>query len=159
MNVGKTLQDLIETVKAQSESKRDLLAGTQSQLRMVQTPDMPNGVALVTLDPGAQALERFAISDTAHGQIAGWLKIPAQYYNRLLADHTDLVVSQVNALFEREPGTRMVRTLDGKCRAFLSDRYRRIDNCRKMPCASVWSGPTRRWSRPSAPAPMGRPTW
>ena len=39
-----------------------------------------------------------------------------------------MVIEQVNKLFEREPSMRMVRTLDDRARAFLSDRFRRIDN-------------------------------
>ena len=39
-----------------------------------------------------------------------------------------MVIEQVNKLFERRPSMRMVRTLDDRARAFLSDRFRRIDN-------------------------------
>jgi hypothetical protein len=73
-------------------------------------------------------LERFTITENCHRQIASRLQIPWKYFHRLLEDHPDLVITQVNALFEREPQTRLLRTLDGKARAFLSDRYRTIDN-------------------------------
>jgi len=46
----------------------------------------------------------------------------------MLEDHTDIVLDAVNKLFEREPGTRLLRTMDNKLRAFLSNRYKRIDN-------------------------------
>jgi hypothetical protein len=39
-----------------------------------------------------------------------------------------LVITQVNALFEREPSIQLLRTDDGKARAFLSDRFNRLDN-------------------------------
>jgi len=42
--------------------------------------------------------------------------------------HPDVLASTVNALFQREPDQRMIRTLDGRVRAFLSDRYRPLDN-------------------------------
>ena len=95
---------------------------------MVEAEDMPKKVALVLLKEGATELERFSITENCHRQISGRLQIPWKYYDRLLTDHRDLVISQVNALFEREPQTRLLRTLDGKARAFLSDRYRTIDN-------------------------------
>ena len=47
---------------------------------------------------------------------------------RLMEDHRDLLLQNVNELFNREPEIRMVRTLDGKARAFLSRQYRRVDN-------------------------------
>ena len=64
----------------------------------------------------------------AHSQIATRLGIPKRYYDRLLAEHTGLLDQNVNTLFREKPERRMIRTLDGKARAFLSDRYRRRDN-------------------------------
>lgn len=83
---------------------------------------------IVLLKAGADQLERFSITENCHRQIAGRLQVPWKYYDRLLKDHKDLVINQVNALFEREPQIRLLRTLDGKARAFLSDRYRPLDN-------------------------------
>jgi hypothetical protein len=91
-------------------------------------PDFPEGVALILHKQGSGDLERFQIAENCHRQIAGRLGIPWKYYDRLLRDHRDLVMDQVNALFEREPETRLLRTLDGKARAFLSDRYRPLDH-------------------------------
>ena len=62
---------------------------------------------------------------------SGWvyLKIPAPYYDRMRNDFPDLLTSNVNGWLAKEPeNRRMLRTLDGTTRAFLSDRYRRIDN-------------------------------
>jgi len=44
------------------------------------------------------------------------------------ADEPELLAANVNTWFQKAPQTRMVRTLDDTARAFLSDRYRRIDN-------------------------------
>jgi hypothetical protein len=38
------------------------------------------------------------------------------------------MATNVNEWFHRNPERRLVRTLDGRARAFLSDRYQRIDN-------------------------------
>lgn len=128
MKRGMSIESLLETVKQQRDAKRDFVASTKESLQMVVAPDVKGGVALVLLREGASELERFEITENCHRQIAGRLQINWKYYNRLLEDHKDMVIYNVNQLFEREPQTRLLRTLDGKARAFLSDRYRTIDN-------------------------------
>jgi len=128
MKRGMTLESLLTTVVEQRKTKRDFVANTKESIAMVDAADMPNQVAIVLRKEGSAELERFSITENCHRQIAGRLQIPWKYYDRLLADHRDLVISQVNALFEREPQTRLLRTLDGKARAFLSDRYKVLDN-------------------------------
>jgi len=132
MKTGKTLIELATEVQRQTATKVDLVADTRNNLRMVQDDNAPTGTALVTLnvrpDGEREVTSKYEITDNAHRQIASWLNIPWTYYSRLVKDHRDLVTGQVNALFEREPGMRMVRTLDGKARAFLSNRYKRLDN-------------------------------
>jgi hypothetical protein len=126
-----SLADLVNQVKANSAAKRDYVSNTAGAVRLVLAKDaetFPGGVAFVLLKDGSTELERFALSPHAHDQIAGHLGIPTRYYDRLLADHPDLVLSQVNALFEREPSTRLIRTIHGHVRAFLSDKYQRLDN-------------------------------
>lgn len=68
------------------------------------------------------------INQIAHRQLGAHLKIPVDYYDRMLSQYPDLLAQNVNAWLQREPSTRMVRTLSGTARAFLSNRYRRIDN-------------------------------
>lgn len=131
MYTGMTLETLLEQVKQNTKTKRDFTASTKGAVRLVLMDGFANGVAAVLLQEGATGptpLERFEVSDTAHQQVAAHLGIPWKYYYRLLADHKDLVLDQVNALFEREPSVRLIRTLGGKVRAFLSDRYQRLDN-------------------------------
>lgn len=64
----------------------------------------------------------------AHRQIGTHLKIPAAYYDKMLEEYPQLLAQNVNAWFQREPSVRMIRTIEGTARAFLSNRYRRIDN-------------------------------
>lgn len=128
MKRGMSIQDLLTEVQRQSETKRDFVASTKEAVRMVPMPDYPKNVAIVLHKEGHGDLERFRVAENCHRQVAGRLGIPWKYYDRLLDDHPDLVLAQVNALFEREPETRLMRTLDGTARAFLSDRYRRLDH-------------------------------
>lgn len=69
-----------------------------------------------------------AVNEIAHDQIGERVGIPAKYYNRMLASAPGLLAQNVNHWFGSKPERRMIRTLDGKVRAFLSDRYQRIEN-------------------------------
>lgn len=127
MQTHMKLQELVDQVVAESKQKRDFVTSTQDNIRMVQLPDSSE-LSIVLLKDGSTTLEQFGITDNAHGQIASRLGIPKKYYDRLLVDHPDMVMQQVNQLFEREPASRMIRVLGDKVRAFLSDRYRALDN-------------------------------
>jgi hypothetical protein len=56
------------------------------------------------------------------------VKIPAAYYKRMREEAPDLLATNVNRWFEKYPAKRMVRTLDGRARAFLSDGYRPLEH-------------------------------
>ncbi len=77
---------------------------------------------------GGKAVETLDATEIAHEQIAARLDIPRSYYNRLKTQDKPLLAQNVNKWLHAKPEQRMVRTLDGKARAFLSDRYQRIDN-------------------------------
>lgn len=74
----------------------------------------------------------FQVNENCHRQIAEKHNVPWRHYDRLRRDHTDILCQEVNRfLVEKKDGqTRrhMLRTMDATARAFLSDRYRRIDN-------------------------------
>ena len=117
MYQGKTLTELAMEVDRQSSQKRDLVADTS----LMKVTDDANRLTLE--DAG-----EFRLNDLAHRQIGTRLKVPAAYYDRLRRDHPDLLADNINYLFQAEPEKRLVRTLDGNARAFLSNRYHRIDN-------------------------------
>lgn len=68
----------------------------------------------------------------AHEQIAAQLKIPVKYYRRMLAEQPDLLTHNVNRWLGEAPARRLFRVQRdeqiGVARAYLSDRYRRLDN-------------------------------
>jgi hypothetical protein len=68
------------------------------------------------------------VNDYAHNQIAQRLGIPKRYYDRMQTEAPALLDGNVNHWFHNKPEQRMVRTLEGRVRAFLSNRYRRMDN-------------------------------
>jgi hypothetical protein len=72
----------------------------------------------------------FMISPHTHGQIASHLDIPKRYYDTMLKENPDLLSLTVNTLFRRKPAPRLVRTLDGRARAFSSEQ---ISHHRQLP--------------------------
>jgi hypothetical protein len=64
-------------------------------------------------------------------QIAGRVGIPAGYAERMRQEAPELLATNVNHWFTAKPEKRMLRTLNHEqnvARAFLSDRYRQLDN-------------------------------
>ena len=124
MKTGRSLQELAAELDRQSQVKRDLIVDTGA-LHMDEEVD--GGTVL--LGGTGHNHEAFDINEIAHRQIGQHLKIPALYYDRMRTEFPELLASNVNGWFAKTPDTRrMLRTLDGTARAFLSDRYRRIDN-------------------------------
>jgi len=67
----------------------------------------------------------------AHQQIASFLDIPKAYYDRLkgMPDKALLAHNVNHWLHDHSPeDRRMLRTVDGKLRGFLSPKYRRLDS-------------------------------
>jgi len=116
MKAGRTLQELAVEIRRQSETKRDFLADTR-ELTMLGGRE---------LHVGGQG--EFGLRGLAHDQIADHLEIPRRYYERLRSEHPNLLDANVNGLLRATSTRRLVRTLDGQARAYLSDRYRRLDN-------------------------------
>ncbi|MGK7913114.1 MAG: DUF932 domain-containing protein [Synechococcus sp.] len=117
MKSGLTLLEMAQELQAQIDSKQDYVADTR-QLEL-------DGDILTIHTEQAQ---QFDVTDHTHRQIAQRLNIPGKYYSRLREQAPSLLSSNVNHWFENNPERRLVRTLSGSARAFLSNRYRRIDN-------------------------------
>lgn len=117
MKTGKSIIELATEIDRRAQTKRDYL---------VESPELYMGDNTRLYVPGNG---NFEVGNTAHRQIGSHLKIPAAYYDTMRSMYPDLLAENVNYLMrQHKDETRMVRTLDGKARAFLSDRYRRIDN-------------------------------
>lgn len=128
MKKGIAIAELAKEVERQNTSKRDFVLNTRD-LRM--TSFQGKHFALIEHPNGDT--DSFAVNDIAHKQIAQYLGIHSKYYEKMRAYEPVLLAQNVNQWFQRteEPfpaETRMVRVLDGNMRAFLSNRYQRIDN-------------------------------
>lgn len=71
---------------------------------------------------GIDRIEPLDIGDYAHRQIGAYLNIPAKYYSRMLDEYPKLLTENVNGWFSRADAQRMLRVLDGRMRAFVSNR-------------------------------------
>jgi Domain of unknown function (DUF932) len=127
-----SLDSLIERVIKQNEAKYDVLADTRRMSVVVeQEGDLPVSVGL-QLD-GEAGLEMFAPSEHMLGQMATDLGIPKRYFDRMKVEAPDLFKQNVHHWFYQEPKRRMLRSFKvddtyRNGRAWLSDRYRRLDN-------------------------------
>ncbi len=116
MKTGKTLTELAMELERQSTVKKDFIANTSS-LEMTSAGEL-------ALD--SDTYQEFPVTDHAHSQIAARLDIPSKYYNRMRLEAPELLAANVNEWFHNKPERRMVRTLDGQMRAFLSDRASQV---------------------------------
>lgn len=126
MKNGRTLMELAEELYRQNNAKKDYLIDTPALHMFHEDGKFQLGLGGQSKPPVPANL--FDVNPLAHRQIGTSLGIPAKFYDKLQAEHADLLLTNVNSLFEREPARRMIRTMDGTARAFLSDKYRRIDN-------------------------------
>jgi len=111
-----SLTEFAQELERREAAKNDYLVDTRNMSML------PNGETLRIEEAG-----EFSINDFAHRQLADRLQIPKKYYDRMAA-LPGLRAQNVNQWFDGKPEKRLVRTLDQTARAFLSDRYRPIDN-------------------------------
>ncbi|WP_148509866.1 DUF932 domain-containing protein [Hungatella hathewayi] len=124
MKAGLSLIEMATEIERQSKLKEDYLVDT----RCLKLEPYGSDLYLHMYDNGIEHIEPLGLNQIAHRQIGTHLKIPAAYYDRMQAQEPELLAQNVNTWFEREPSKRLVRTLGGTARAFLSNRYRCIDN-------------------------------
>ncbi len=124
MKAGLSLEELAAEITRQSQMKEDYLVDTRS----LQMESHNGQVYLHLFDGKTEPVEPMQVNPIAHRQLGSHLKIPAPYYDRMLEEKPDLLAANVNAWFRHSPSKRLLRTMDGTARAFLSNRYRRIDN-------------------------------
>ena len=116
---GMELDEMAVEVQRQLATKKDYITDTR-HLRMSSSGqlDLYIGGNYIPMTVGTHA----------HAQIADRLQIPKKYYDVMLEEQPDLLADNVNTWLQEKPETRLIRTLGGQARAFLSNAYRRLDN-------------------------------
>lgn len=122
MRNGRTLVELAHELTRQRASKKDFVLHPSR----VRHETVEGGDTRLVIDhpEGGQ----FVVTELARRQLAGKLNIPYPYFERMRSEQRGLLDQNVNTWLQCDEGHKMVRTLDGQARAFLSDRYRRLDN-------------------------------
>src|SRR6516162_6959695 len=113
-----SLTALATELERRAEAKKDYVADT----RHVVAEVIGDAVTL------AVGNEQFGINDLAHRQIGEATNVPAGYYDKMRKDAPDLLAANVNRWLRQEPAKKTIRILDGNVRAFLSDKYKPIEN-------------------------------
>lgn len=116
---GLTITELAKKVESQQNEKRDFVLDS----RMMHL-DGEARVHVTTKD----ADNAFSGTDHFHRQVAEKVGVPQGYYQTMKARAPGLLATNVNHWLSVEPSKRMVRTIGDSARAFLSDRYRPMDN-------------------------------
>lgn len=124
MKTGLTIKEMAQELLRQSKAKQDYLVNTGS-LSLSVTSDVPQ---LRVTENGLDKITPLDIRQTAHRQLGTYLGIPQKYYELMRTDAPELLAYNANYWFSQKNELRTLRTMDGCARAFLSNRYRRIDN-------------------------------
>lgn len=119
---GIDLTALAQRIQANASLKRDYIVASNKAEMAVDTDGK---TSLIVPDFGAHPL-----LPIAHRQLGSYLKIPADYYDRMATTAPKLLADNVNTWFSRSApeAKRMVRTLGGDTRALLSNSYQRIEH-------------------------------
>ncbi|MFA5353697.1 MAG: DUF932 domain-containing protein [Thermodesulfovibrionales bacterium] len=120
MKTGRSLNELANEITRQADAKKDYKVATRA-VSMVLGPEETPQLQLGDTSP-------LGITSLTHNQIGDYTGVPRKYYEKMQEEMPSLLATNVNAWMRKAADTRLVRTLDGKARAFLSDRYRPLDN-------------------------------
>lgn len=118
MRVGQDLQVMAKTLQVQLAENKDFIVPTGNMI-------MNDQGEIIVGDVGMYKPTQFAI-----GQISDSLKIPRTYTNRMIECGQSKLLSQnVNTwLCSSDEKKKMIRTSGPTMRAYLSSRYRPLDN-------------------------------
>jgi hypothetical protein len=133
-NTQNTLTRLLEKVRDDAARQADFIAPTHD---LQKTTDA-NGVPQVVIEQrGGVPTTILDVNDVSFGQIAGHAGIDVRTARRLQAGYSEQFDGLINAIWQKEPSVRMLRSYEGlaltdggrgKLRAFVSDKFKTFDN-------------------------------
>lgn len=126
MKQGRALPEVLAQLLYEDNMKRDFIAPAKA----LQVS--PDGESIIMSYTGTVGQEVLGMTDLFHRQVGSALNIPAKYYDMMRTQKPHLLAENLNAWLADRDQSYMIRSMDygrGRvARAFLSDRYRRIDN-------------------------------
>lgn len=133
-NGKNTLSRLLEKVRDDSARKEDYIAPTHD---LQKTTDNQGNPQIVVEQRGGVPTKLFNVNDVAFGQIAGHAGIDVRTARRLQSGYSAEFDGLINAIWQKEPAVRMLRTHAGLAltdggvgtlRAFVSDKFKTFDH-------------------------------
>lgn len=126
------VEQLLINLRDQSQQKMDYIARTNN-MQMYAGAD---GGLTFDLNKEDHNSKVYAINNHALGQMSTTFQIPRPYVDRMMASDPQIVATNFNHWFKNadDNQAKMIRTHELKdgakflVRAFLSDKYRRVDN-------------------------------
>jgi hypothetical protein len=118
-----SLEDFVTEIRRRQAAKIDVVAPTTAMQVVPLPKGEAGGIALLI-----KGREPVGINPIAHRQLQSHLKIPADYYDRMLQEQPELLAKNINTWLHANRENRLVRQLFGNARAFLSDKYRPLEN-------------------------------
>jgi len=133
-NNQNTLTRLLEKVRDDAARQADYIAPTHDLQKITDA----NGVPQVVIEQrGGVPTTILDVNDVSFGQIAGHAGIDVRTARRLQAGYSEQFDGLINAIWQKEPSVRMLRSYEGlaltdggrgKLRAFVSDKFKTFDN-------------------------------
>lgn len=124
-----TKEQMFAEILRQDAAKLDVVADTRGMSASAE----PGALVLHVDTP--KGVESFSLNAFARGQVATDLGIPKRYFDRMVDEAPGLLKSNVDHWLHHQPERRLVRgfkpeggSSTGTGRAWLSDRYKRLDN-------------------------------
>jgi hypothetical protein len=133
-NGKNTLTRLLEKVRDDAARKEDYIAPTHD---LQKTTDDQGNPQIVVEQRGGVPTKLFNVNDVAFGQIAGHAGIDVRTARRLQSGYSQEFDGLINAIWQKEPAVRMLRTHAGLAltdggvgtlRAFVSDKFKTFDH-------------------------------
>lgn len=116
---------MVQELQRQSQKREDYVVPANS-IKAVVEDDMVK--LALQMDGPNVAPTLYEPTKIAHGGLQYRLNINKTYYERMGDEAPDLLCTNINYWTERDNRNLLVRTLDKKVRAVLSDRFRRLDS-------------------------------
>ena len=128
-NEGRTLSNLMQQVLDQEARQADFIAPTnQAQFRTIGENEGRKSEIVLEGYKG-EPTKHLAVNGVAFDQIASHANIDVRTARRLRDNYTENWDQLVNAIWQKEPANRMIRShmfseTNGQARAWLSDKFK-----------------------------------
>lgn len=130
IRAGKSIQDLAAELVRIEETKKDFTVPVGALKASVVPSDEGKNQVTIGFKNGTD--HDYSLNNWSGGQVAAFADIPREYFRRLSDETPHLLAENINHGLEMQRQTqakpRLLRTIDGHVRGFLSNSYRMLDS-------------------------------